>query len=294
MGRSTAAAALAAVLATLAGGCGSEDESPARAPDGGSKRIVSLSPTATETLFAIGAGNQVVAVDDQSDYPPGVPRTELSAHQPNIEAIAGYRPDLVVVSEEAPSDLVKGLRKLGMAVLAEPAAADLGDAYRQIRQLGMATGRREQAARVVERLRSRIEELFASAPAGRGLTVFHELQPDLFSASSRTFIGRIYKRFGLRNIADEAARRASSDYPQLSAEAVVSADPDLVVLADTECCGQTPAKVARRPGWDAISAVRRDAVIALDDDIASRWGPRLPRFIAAVARGIEMARAGAP
>jgi iron complex transport system substrate-binding protein len=294
MGRSTAAAALAAVLATLAVGCGSDDESPAGSPNGGPERIVSLSPTATETLFAIGAGKQVVAVDDQSDYPPGVPRTELSAHQPNLEAIADYRPDLVVVSEEAPSDLVKGLRKLGIAVLPEPAAADLGDAYRQIRELGAATGRREGAARVVKRIRSRIEELLSSAPAARGLTVFHELGPDLFSASSRTFIGRIYKRLGLRNIADEAATRASTDYPQLSAEAVVSADPDLVVLADTECCGQTPAKVARRPGWDAISAVRRDAVIAVDDDIASRWGPRLPRFIAAVARGIEAARAGAP
>jgi iron complex transport system substrate-binding protein len=290
MARSTRAAALAAVLATLALGCGNGDEPSAGASETGPERIVSLSPTATETLFAVGAGKQVVAVDDQSDYPPGVPRTDLSAHQPNLEAIADYRPDLVVVSEEAPSDVVKGLRKLGIAVMPEPAAADLGDAYRQIREIGAATGHPEQAARVAERMRARIEELIASAPAGRGLSVFHELGPDLYSAGPKTFIGRIYERLGLRNVAEGAAREASTDYPQLSAEAVVSADPDLVVLADTECCGQTPAKAARRPGWDAIAAVRHDAVIAVDDDIASRWGPRLPRFIAAVVRGIGAAR----
>jgi iron complex transport system substrate-binding protein len=281
---------LAVALAVL-GGCGdSEEEQSARAEEDAPQRIVSLSPTATETLFAIGAGEQVVAVDDQSDHPPRAPRTGLSGHEPNVEAIAGYRPDLVVLSEEAPSDAAKGLRRLGVRVLTEPAAETLNEAYVQIRELGAVTGHRAEAVRVAERTRRRVERLVASVPAGRSLSVYHELDPSLYSASSGTFLGRIYARLGLRNVADEAAKQAGAEYPQLSGEAVVSADPDLIVLADGECCGQTPAKVGRRPGWSAISAVRRGGVVAIDDDIASRWGPRVPAFIERVVAAIELAR----
>src|ERR1051325_1753068 len=101
-------------------------------------RIVSLSPTATESLFAIGAGQQVIAVDDQSDYPKRAPRTSLSSYTPNVEAIAGYRPDLVVLSGDA-NDVVGGLRKLGIRVLLQPAAQTLSEAYAQISQLGAVT-----------------------------------------------------------------------------------------------------------------------------------------------------------
>jgi iron complex transport system substrate-binding protein len=295
MGRRSWASALTVAVAAAAIGCGGSsdgEEATGAEQEAVPKRIVSLSPTATETLFTIGAGPRVVAVDEQSDYPQGVPRTKLSASQPNVEAIAGYRPDLVVVSDESPGDLAEGLGELGVEVLAEPPAEDFEEAYEQIRELGAATGRREQAERLATRLRSAIDKAFASAPSGRGLSVFHELGPDLYSAGSETFIGQVYERLGLRNVADRAAGKASTAYPQLSAEAVVSADPDLVVLADTECCGQTPTKVRARPGWDEVSAVRDGAVIAVDDDIASRWGPRVPQFIREVVRGLEAAREG--
>jgi iron complex transport system substrate-binding protein len=257
------------------------------------ERIVSLSPSATETLFAVGAGDQVVAVDDESDYPRGVPRTELSSYQPNVEAIAGYRPDLVVLPDTVPRDVPAGLRRLGLAVLAEPAPDDLGDAYHQMRELGLVTGHAGAGRRLARRVQERVERLVAAAPAASSLDVFHELDPDLYTASSGTFIGRIYQRLGLRNVADPAARRTGSPYPQLSSEAVVSADPDLVVLADSECCGQTPAKVGDRPGWDAVCAVENGAVVAIDDDISSRWGPRIPLFVARVVDAMEAANASA-
>lgn len=254
------------------------------------ERIVSLSPTATETLFAIRAGDQVVAVDDQSNFPAGAPRSKLSGYQPNVEAIAGYRPDLVVAAFD-PSGLVKGLRKLGIAVLLQPAATNLDEAYAEIEALGIATGHKPGAKAVVTRMRDRIAELVASAPAGKSISVYHELGPDYFSVTSKTFIGSIYKLFGAENIADAAGGKAP-DYPQLSAEHILSADPDVIILSDTKCCGQSPETVAARPGWSRIAAVREGNVVPVDDDIASRWGPRTVNFVEIVAKAI--AEAGSP
>jgi iron complex transport system substrate-binding protein len=256
-------------------------------------RIVSLSPSATETLFALGAGEQVTAVDEESDHPPGVPRTDLSSYQPNVEAIVGYEPDLVILPASVSRDVPAGLRRVGLTVVAEPAPANLDDAYAQMRELGVVTGHAAQGRRLARKVRARVERLLAAAPSGRGLDFFHELDPDLFTVGSRNFIGRIYQRLGLRNVADPAARRAGTPYPQMSSEAVVAADPDLVVLADGECCGQSPGKVGRRPGWHEVSAVRTGAVVAIDDDIASRWGPRIPVFVERIAAAMERARAAA-
>jgi iron complex transport system substrate-binding protein len=254
------------------------------------ERIVSLSPTATESLFAIQAGDQVVAVDDQSNYPAQAPRSKLSGYQPNVEAIAGYRPDLVVAAFD-PSGLVKGLRKLGIAVLLQPAATNLDEAYAEIEALGLATGHEPGAKAVVTRMRDRIAELVASASAGKPIAVYHELGPDYFSATSKTFIGSIYKLLGAENIADGAGGKAP-DYPQLSAEYILSANPDVIVLSDTKCCGQSPETVAGRPGWSKIAAVRNGSVVPVDDDIASRWGPRTVDFVEIVAQAI--AEAGSP
>jgi iron complex transport system substrate-binding protein len=279
--------AMAALTVTV-GGCG--EESSGSADESRPERIVSLSPSATETLFALGAGDRVVAVDDQSDFPPDAPRTELSAYQPNVEAIADYRPDLVVLPETVPGDVPKGLRRLGLEVFVESAPDDLDDAYRRMRELGRRSGDAERGRQLAADVRARVERRIAAAPGGPPLTVFHELDPDLYSAGSETFIGRIYARLGLRNVADRAARRSGSPYPQLSREAVVSADPDLVVLADAECCDQTPAKVAARPGWEDVEAVENGAVVAIDDDVASRWGPRVPQLVDEVVAAIERAR----
>jgi iron complex transport system substrate-binding protein len=251
-------------------------------------RIVSLSPTATEDLFAIGAGGQVIAVDDQSDYPPDAPKTKLSGYTPNVEAIAGYRPDLVVASNDL-GGLLDGLRRLHIPVLLEPAAANLAGVYAQLGQLGTATGHGAEAKRVVARLRAQVRSILASLPAkARGLSVYHELEPDYYSVTSKTFIGGIYTLLGLHDIAD-AAGGAGSGYPKLSAEFIVASDPDLIVLADSVCCGQTPATVAKRPGWEHVAAVHDGGVVAVNDDVASRWGPRIVTFmrdVAAAARAV--------
>jgi iron complex transport system substrate-binding protein len=245
-------------------------------------RIVSLSPSATEMLFAIGAGGQVIAVDDQSNYPASAPMTKLSGFQPNIEAIAGYTPDLVVAAEDTGS-LVHGMQALSVPILLEPAAKTLDDSYAQIKQLGTATGHSANADALVAQMRSQVAQLVSSlAKPGRRLRVYHELDNTYYSVTSATFIGQLYKIFGLTNIAD-AATAAAPDYPQLSAEFIVSSDPDLIVLADTRCCSQNLDTVAARPGWGVINAVRTRQVIGVDDDVASRWGPRVIDFMRAIA-----------
>jgi len=252
-------------------------------------RIVSLSPTATESLFAIGAGPQVVAVDDQSDYPRSAPKTALSGFTPNVEAIAAYKPDLVVIAYD-PKGLSQALGRLGITVLHQDGAKSFKGAYQQIRQLGMVTGREAAATRLVMSMKARIGRLVADAKKAKpGLTVYHELDPTLFSVTSKTFIGQVYSALGLRNIAD-AADSAGFGYPQLSAEYVVSADPDVIVLADTVCCGQKASTVAARPGWDHVSAIRTGSIVRIDDSIASRWGPRLVSFFRAVSSALTRLR----
>jgi len=246
-------------------------------------RIVSLSPSTTEDLYAVGAGRQVVAVDELSNYPTRAPRTKLSGYTPNVEAIAGYRPDLVIVRSEAG---VAQLRRLGITVLQLKEAGDLAQAYAQVLQVGRATGHTRQATAVVRWMRRQINaELRSIQGRPRQLSVYHELTTDFYSARSATFIGRVYRVLGLRNIADEAT--AAGPYPQLSAEFIVAANPDLIVLADSKCCGQSLSTVAARPGWGTIDAVRNRHVVAMDDDIASRWGPRIVAFVRAVAAQVR-------
>ena len=297
-------ALIALVLALLVTGCGSDDAAqPARTAgatsaaaafpvtieaENGSveiaeepRRIVSLSATATETLFAIDAGEQVIAVDDQSNYPQDAPQTKLSGFQPNVEAIAGYEPDLVIAAFD-PGELVSGLGKVDIPVLLYSAPKDLDGAYEQIEALGDATGHAEEAGQVVESMRSEIDALVEETAGAEGTTVYHELGPDFFSATSETFIGSVYAQFGLDNIADEAGGTAP-DYPQLSAEYILSADPAVIVLSDTKCCGQSAKTVAKRPGWKTLTAVQEGNVVPADDDIASRWGPRTVDFVELIA-----------
>ena len=237
-------------------------------------RIVSMSPTATEMLFAIGAGDQVVAADSYSNYPPDAPTTKLSAYEPNAEAIANYQPDLLVYATD-PGDLQSSLDKLKIPALSEPAAATLDDVYAQMEQLGQATGHTDEAAAQVSALKQKIQSVIDQVgDAGKGMTYYYELDDTYYSATSDTFIGAVLGELGLKNIADQA-KGASSGYPQLSAEYILQANPDLILLADTKCCGQNAEKVANRPGWSDLSVVKDGGVVELDDDLASRWGPRI-------------------
>lgn len=248
--------------------------------------IVSISPSATEMLFAIGAGDQVEAVDDNSNYPEDAPVSELSSFTPNAEAIAKYEPDLVVLSDDL-NGIVDSLDALSVPTLLLPAAESLDDSYEQLEVLGDATGNAEEADEVVADMRDRIAAAAESVPAeAQGTRVYHELDPTFYTATSTTFIGSVYAQLGLENIAD-GAPDAAGGYPQLSPEYIAGQAPGLIVLADTKCCEVTAESVAERPAFGTLPAVQEGRILEADDDIASRWGPRVADFAEAVAGALQ-------
>lgn len=282
--------ALASSMAACAGEAKTVTESSPESIDVGEsrtpRRIVSLSPTHTEILFAIGAGDQVVAVDAMSNHPPEAASvlTALSGFEPNVESIVSYEPDIIVIGDDY-NGLEAQLATVGIASWTSPAPQNIDEVLSQIEDLGERVGKPQEAAQLVSRMRAQIDEIVSSsATSMEALTYYHELDDSYFSITSNTFIGSVYELFGLRNIADAA--EANSDYPQLSAEFIVSQNPDLIFLADTKCCAVTPELVASRPGWSSIEAVRTGHVIALDDDVASRWGPRLVDFVRAISEAV--------
>jgi iron complex transport system substrate-binding protein len=250
-------------------------------------RIISLSPSATESLFEIGAGKQVLAVDSYSNFPKSAPITDLSAFEPNVEALVAFKPDLVILSVDAVKSLVvkEALEKLKISVLMEQAPENLAQVYKEIEVLGAVTDHTSEAKKVTFKMASLIKSILNRAKVSGKVTFFHELDNTLYSATSETFIGKVYNDFGLINIADKAAGADSYGYPQLSAEYLVKSDPTIIFLADAEY-GESAATVKARAGWSGITAVAKKNIFALPNDIPSRWGPRLVDFYRFVAAAI--------
>jgi len=312
--RATAAIAVAALALT---GCGESEPDPTASPtttettsaafpvtvaadngeftfDAAPERIVSLSPTATEMLYAVGAGDQVVAVDPFSYYPPEAPVEDTLATfpEPSIEAISAFEPDLVVFATE-PGTLASSLESIGITAVQFDAVADVEAIYAQVERIGAITGHVAQAVQVVATMQADLAAVLADLPEQtEGLTYFHELGPDLYTVTSNTFIGQVYGLLGLANIADGAGSAAGTDYPQMNAEEIVSTNPDLIFLADANCCGESPETVAARDGWSDVTAVVNNGVVVVDEDLASRWGPRIVQFLEEVVTALR-ARADA-
>ncbi len=250
-------------------------------------RIISLSPTATEMLYAIGAGVQVVAVDDYSNFPAEAVAlgTALSGYEPNVEAIAGFTPDLVIVAYDA-GGIVDQLKSLSIPIFMAAAATSFEDVYSQIEQLGALTGNLENAVQLSGQMQTDIAAAVAEVQLPTTpITYFHELDNTLYSATSNTFIGQVYGLFGLKNIADGVID--GNDYPQLSAEVIVKANPDIIFISHSE----TPEVVAARDGWGRLKAVTNNQVIALPADIPSRWGPRIVEFVKVIRDAIALVAA---
>jgi iron complex transport system substrate-binding protein len=253
--------------------------------------IVSLSPTATEMLYAMGAGSQVKAVDDQSDYPKQAPVTKLSGFTPNAEAIAAYKPDLVIISNNMDGITAK-LNALSIPVLDLPAAANVSDVYAEFTELGAAIGHVAQAQAIDRSLKTEIKQIVAAEPAhAKPLTYYYEISTNpYYSVTSSTFIGSLLSLLGMKSIADAATGAAAAGgYPTLSAEYILKASPDYIILADTGKAGggQDAATVNARPGWSVLTAVKEKHIILLNPDIASRWGPRVIDLLRDVAAGIK-------
>lgn len=246
-------------------------------------KIISLSPSLTEILFAIGAAPQVIAVDSQSNFPRNVPRTRLSAYEPNLEAIASFKPDLVVLSYDI-SDAVKGLNLVGIDTLLLPTPKDFNEILKQILVLGESTGNIEKANKLIIYMKKKMRRLTAVREKRRTMKIYHEIDENYYSASSFSFIGSIYQMLNLTNIADNADK-GGYGYPKLSPEYIISSNPDVIILPGKN--SGYIGKIMKRPGWKHISAVRNKKFLRVEPDIASRWGPRVPEFANSIVGFLE-------
>lgn len=249
------------------------------------ERIVSLSPTATEILFAIGAGDRVVAVDRGSDHPPEAPQGTLDGFAPDLESLLELDADLVVTSG-LPVAVAEGLDAADVALIVQPGAASFDDMFDQISQLGQAVGSEAEAAATATELRAGIDDVLASIPTGgRQVRVFHEIDDSFYTATSASFVGQVYAAMGFENVADPFDD--GTGFPLVEADGIIAADPTLIVF--TGRVGLSADDVAARPGWGGVTAVREGNIVEVDADIALRWGPRIVEFMQAVAQAIGAA-----
>lgn len=274
-------------LALLVSGCSAASDNTA-AGDGkysAVSRIVSLSPTATETLFAVGAGDEVVAADKNSNFPAEAPNSELDGFNPNPEAVLAQEPDLVIATSDANS-LGAALSAANVDLLLMPAATTLDDAYSQIETIGARTGHGEEATQLVSAMKQDIDTVIndvSSDIRSSGVKYYHEADPSLYSVGDGTFIGQVYGLFGMESIAGKG-----TDFPQLSSEAIIEANPSIIFLADHGSAGGITAEsISARPGWMEIAAVEHNRIVELSPDLASRWGPRLPELVKSIAAALR-------
>jgi iron complex transport system substrate-binding protein len=246
------------------------------------QRIVSLDAHATEIFCAVGAGDQLVAVERYANCPAGSSaKPALDGFNPSLEAIAGYRPDLVYTSSSS-GDLVTSLRRLNIPVLFLENPPSLAGVLEHINTLAAAAGHAAEGKKLTESMQARMDRIKAKLTGvGQGPRVYHELDTTLYSAAPQSFVGDFYTFLKAQNIATGAA----TAYPQLSAEVIVQRNPEVIVLAD-EAAGIGVNDVKARPGWGVIDAVKNNRICVVDPDIVSRAGPRIVDALEVLAKCI--------
>lgn len=254
------------------------------------RRIISLSPGVTEMLYAIGAGTQIVATDRFSDFPAEAARTtKLEYTQPSAEATVALTPDLVIMTGRQEGQ-VEQFRALRLPVLFMEEPKSLAAVVESARLYGRLTGHAAEGEQLAASLQARIDRVIAQLPPGEGPRVFYELTPDLYTVAPESFVGSMLTALRTRNVA-QGARTA---FPQISAETVIAANPEVILLVDggARSGGQSAATVSARPGWGGIDAVRNRRIVALEPDIVNRPGPRIVDGFEAIARAIYGERLG--
>jgi len=249
------------------------------------ERIVSMSATHTEMLYAAGAGDQVVATDLTSNYPAAAESTsKVDSFNFSVEEVAALDPDLVILAFDFQGE-GDALSTLGIPFLLLGPPDTLESALFQFLTVAGVTGHYDEAGPVLNDLIEEIDRIDRSADPIRGITIYHEVDETLYSTTSASFIGDLYSRLGLVNIADESDAGGGA-FPQLSAEFIVDQDPEIIFLADANF-GVTSEAVAARPGWDTIRAVTNGNIVELDGDLAGRWGPRTVDLLRSILEAVE-------
>lgn len=263
---------------TVKDGAGREVTVP-KAPE----RIVSIAPSNTEILFALGLGPKVVAVDQYSNYPAEAKqKAQLGSYvKPDLEKIMAATPDLVLATGVHTKSIVGELetRRLTVIVL-EP--NDLDSVLASITLVGRVTGQESQATELVGGLRARAEAVAAKVAGAPRPRIFFEISPELHTVGPNSYINDLLRRAGGENIAADA----TTAYPQLSQELVIQRNPEVILLAH-DVGGDAAAAVRTRPGWEVVSAVKQGRIATLDPDLTNRQGPRAVDGLEAIARALH-------
>jgi len=253
---------------------------------GPAQHVVSLAPSNTEILFAIGAGSQVVGRDQLSDFPEAAKTvTDIGStfDALNTEQIVSLKPDLVLAAEINTPEQVKQLTDLGLTVYYLKNPLTLEEMYGNLEVVAQLTGHEEETATLIESLKKRVAAVDEKiATISSRPNVFYELDATdpakPYTAGKGTFIDQLIDRAGGHNIASTL-----EGYPQMSLEQVVAADPSFIILGDS-AYGITPESIAQRPGWENLSAVKNNQVFPFDDNLVSRPGPRLVNALEELAK----------
>lgn len=254
------------------------------------QRIVSLAPSNTERLFAVGAWSTVVGVSTADTYPPEVAAVpKVGGFVPksiSIETIVSLKPDLVLAAGELQRPAIEALERLGIAVVAIEDPKNFGEVYAAITTVGRLTGHEQQASQVVEAMQTRlvrVQQAIAALPQDKRVTVFYEVYDEpLMTAGPSTIIGQMVEMAGGINVFADLQGR----YPQVSSEEVVKRNPGCILGLKGHKLALTATRIRQRPGWQHITAVQRNCIHLLDDDTVVRPGPRLAEALEAIARAL--------
>lgn len=248
------------------------------------KRIISLAPSNTEILFALGLGDRVVGVTEFCDYPPE------AAEKPKVggfadvdtEKVVELEPDLILAANIHIAEAVPALEKLGLTVVVV-SPADVPAVLEGIKLVGRIIGQEKEAEALTAEMQERVDAVAKAVEGREKPRVFWEVDSELWTAGPGSFINDLIVRAGGKNIAAEA----DSPWVQLNSEAIIAADPEVIFLADHPF-GETAETVTARPGWDEISAVVNDRIVEIEDtDIFSRPGPRVVDALEMAAKALH-------
>ena len=250
------------------------------------RRIVSLAASNTEILFAIGAAEKIVGVDQYSDFPPAAREkpTVGGYSRPDLEKIVALEPDLILGTGIHIKATLPELERRGLTTLiVDP--RDVKGVMEKIRLVGRATGQRQEAEALADALLARVDSVVARVQGAEPVRTFYELSPSLHTAGPGSFVDDLIRLAGGANVAAGAGK----EWPQMNQEALFLADPEVILLAD-HGAGETPEAVAARPGWSQITAVKTGRVVAIEPNLANRPGPRVVDGLELVARTLHPAR----
>jgi len=250
------------------------------------KRIVSLVPSNTEILFALGLEHEIVGVNDNDDYPKAATKkTKIGGMEFNVEKVLSLKPDAVFAHESNAKSVEAGLQQLkdaGIPVFVVKSATSFEETYSTIKQLGQITNKEQKADQIITSMKKKVKDVQAKVANVKQRTAFVETadEPDIFTAGKDTFMQEIFDLAKIKNVVDD-----QSGWFKIDTEEIVKRNPDTIIVME-DYVPNIVEKVKKRQGFDSITAVKNDAVVKVDQDLTARTGPRLADGLEEIAKAV--------